>query len=205
MKILSVYDSFFMYCIRLWHNLFLQKNIRMKVMIVNGSPRKGNTWRALSLIAHSLNSSYEVSSFNLYDYFISGCRNCDACHKKGGYCTQKDDSNKLLQFLVDSDIVVLGTPVYYWGISAQMKLFIDKFYAVNSLLSESPKRMLVVACGANSLDDIQYELIGKQFNSIAKYLNWNFTKYIPVSAYNPDDIERQDGLMQQIKNIGLSL
>lgn len=177
----------------------------MKVMVVNGSPRKGNTYKALDWITHSLNSSYEVNSFNLYDYSISSCINCDVCHKKGGYCVQKDDTNQLLQYLVESDIVVLGTPVYYWGISAQMKLFIDKFYSVNSLLSESSKKLIVVACGANSLNDVQYELIEKQFNAIAKYLNWIFFKYIPVSAYNPDDIEQQESLIQQIKNTGLSL
>lgn len=184
---------------------FCNKNIRMKVMVVNGSPRKGNTWRALDWIIHSLNPSYEVNCFNVYDYFISGCKNCDACQKKVGHCVQKDDSNQLLQCLVESDIVILGTPVYYWGISGQMKLFIDKFYAVNPLLSESSKRLVVVACGANSLDDVQYDLISKQFNAIAKYLNWNFFKYIPVSAYHPGDIELQEGLIQQIKHTGLSL
>lgn len=177
----------------------------MKVMVINGSPRKGNTWKALDWITQALNPAYEVSRFNLYDYSITGCRNCNACQRNGNYCAQPDDSNQLLRQLADSDIVILGTPVYYWGISAQMKLFIDKFYAINAVLASSPKKVVFIACGANPLEDIQYELIEKQFKAITRYLNWDLVKFIPISAYQPNDIDQQADLTQQIQHTGVSL
>lgn len=176
----------------------------MKIALLNGSPRNGNTSKALRLIKDSLDSKHSVVQYDLYGCSIKACRNCNYCQPEEKGCVHNDDSNKVLQTLIESDVIVFGTPVYYWGISAQMKLLIDKFYSVNSRLTVK-KRIIVIATGANPLDDIQYELINKQFHAISDYLHWDIVRFIPVSAYEPNDIAGQKDIIKQIKETALEL
>lgn len=176
----------------------------MKITLLNGSPRNGNTAKALKCFKDALDSKHCVVQYDLYGYSIKACRNCNHCQDEENRCVHNDDSNNILQQLITSDVIVFGTPVYYWGISAQMKLLIDKFYSVNSCLT-ARKKIIVIATGANPLNDIQYELINKQFHAISDYLHWDMAKFIPVSAYEPNDITGQDDILSQIKEIALSL
>jgi multimeric flavodoxin WrbA len=59
---------------------------------------------------------------------IGPCRGCDACAKTGK-CVQEDDMCALLEQMAQSDVWVLGTPVYYWGPTAQFKAFLDRWYS----------------------------------------------------------------------------
>lgn len=176
----------------------------MKITLLNGSPRNGNTSKALRYFKDSLDSKHGVVQYDLYGCSIKACRNCNYCQYEEKGCVHNDDSNKVLQTLIESDVIVFGTPVYYWGISAQMKLLIDKFYSVNSRLTVK-KRIIVIATGANPLDDIQYELINKQFHAISDYLHWTMVKFFPVSAYEPNDIAGQKDIIKQIKETALAL
>lgn len=176
----------------------------MKITLLNGSPRNGNTAKALNAFQESLDTRNNCVRYNLYAHSINSCRNCNYCQSEEKGCIHQDDSNKLIQELVESDVIVFGTPVYYWGISAQLKLLIDKFYSANSRLTGN-KRIIVIATGANPLNDIQYELINKQFLAISDYLHWDLIKFIPISAYEPDDITKQDEVIRQIKETASAL
>ena len=176
----------------------------MKITILNGSPRNGNTLKGLLAFQQALNSAYEVKLINLYEHSIKACRNCNCCQTGESGCVHHDDSNSLLEELINSDVIVFGTPVYYWGMSAQMKLLIDKFYSANSRLT-AKKKIIVMATGANALNDIQYELIQKQFDAICNYLHWEYDAFMPVSAYNPEDICMQKETIERIKNLASSL
>lgn len=176
----------------------------MKILILNGSPRKGNTFKALSVFQNSLDGKHVCENINLYDYSVSPCRNCDYCQTKK-QCVHKDDTNLLLKKIIESDVLVVGTPVYYWGMSAQTKLVIDKFYSVNSELTDSHRKLIVICTGANPLSDIQYELIDKHFKAISDYLKWDYTTFMPVSAYATDDIDNEKEVLEKIKQTAKSL
>ena len=64
------------------------------------------------------------------DLNIGFCRACDACMRNGGTCILQDDMAKVLDLFQKSDVLVLATPVYFYGISAQMKTFIDRTYPI---------------------------------------------------------------------------
>ena len=61
---------------------------------------------------------------------IGFCRACDGCMRNGGTCVLKDDMNEILKMFQEADVLVLATPVYFYGISAQMKTFIDRTYPI---------------------------------------------------------------------------
>ena len=169
----------------------------MNVLILNGSPRKnGNTSHALRAIEDGLKPNHTVESLNVYDFTFRPCRNCDACKRNGGNCIQADDTMKIIEKITAADLIVFGSPVYWWGISAQLKDVVDKFYCRDDEPREgSPsirgkKKIGIVACGAETVDDPEYKLISDQFHCIANFLGWTVVLDEAVSAAAADDLAK---------------
>ena len=172
----------------------------MKVLILNGSPRRtGNTALALAEMKNTLSQKHEVELLSLCEMKLSGCRACDGCKKNGGHCVCPDDSDLLITKIAQADAVIFGSPVYWWGISAQLKMVIDKFYAQDAQFKEMKKKIGVLAVGANSLENPQYRLIREQFECIAAYLHWKLAFSLSFSAWMPGELMQQDTVCRQLK------
>ena len=178
----------------------------MKILILNGSARKkGNTRTALKQIEKGIDlNSNSVEFLDITDFKIAGCLGCDGC-KRTGICVIKDDAVGLVEKIVEADMVIFGSPVYWWGISSQTKALIDRIYMKNSTLPQLKKKIGVVAVGADELSGEQYKLIKGQFDCICEYLGWEFAVYKPISAGLIGDVEKQVGLMRELKEIGQKL
>ncbi len=102
----------------------------MKVMAFNGSPRKhANTESLLGAVLKGAESKgAETRLINLNKLDIKPCQGCDACKVQIGKCVQKDDLTPLLEEMKSCDAIVLGSPVYWFHVSAQLKALIDRFY-----------------------------------------------------------------------------
>ena len=102
----------------------------MKVIALNGSARgkKGVTWRLLDSLLKGLSEGGAiVRDIQLKEMNISYCRACLTCmHKTPGQCAQRDDMDQLYPLLRESDLLVMGTPVYTDTMSAQMKTIMDR-------------------------------------------------------------------------------
>lgn len=161
----------------------------MNIILINGSPRlDGNTKTALNKINDSIikNTEHNTEFIDVAYKNIKGCVACDFCRKNDGKCVQKDDTNELMEKLFSADIIIFGTPVYFWGISAQLKLLIDKFYCNKQALYG--KKIGVIAIGASGLQNPQYRLIKEQFECIAKFLQWEIIFSESASAHDRGDI-----------------
>lgn len=105
----------------------------VKILGVIGSPRrKGNTHILVSEIlkgAKEEGASTDVVCLN--DLNINECDGCHACWK-GKQSSKNDDMNDIYPKLIESDVIVFGTPVYWYGPTALMKMFIDRFVYFNS-------------------------------------------------------------------------
>ena len=103
-----------------------------KILGVIGSPRKrGNTHVLVSRILEGAEAEGAVTEMLfLGDLDI---RECDGCHScwKGRRCSKKDDMNVIYPKIIESDIIIFGTPVYWYGPTALMKCFIDRFVYFN--------------------------------------------------------------------------
>jgi multimeric flavodoxin WrbA len=103
------------------------------ILGVIGSPRKkGNTEKMVSRIlegAHDLGAHTET--IRLGDLKILECDGCHACWKGRGACSKKDDMAALYPKIAQSDAIVFGTPVYWYGPTAIMKCFVDRFVYFN--------------------------------------------------------------------------
>ncbi|HWR57284.1 MAG TPA: flavodoxin family protein [Thermodesulfovibrionales bacterium] len=103
-----------------------------KVLGVVGSPRKsGNTYRMVSRILHGARSrGAETEIVQLSDLNILECDGCHACWKGKG-CSKKDDMIGLYPRISGCDVLVLGTPVYWYAPTALMKGFVDRLVYYN--------------------------------------------------------------------------
>jgi len=112
--------------------IFTENKTRNKILGVIGSPRKkGNTHILVSRIldgAKEEGADTEIIFLNDLDI-----RECDGCHScwKGRQCSKKDDMNAIYPKIIESDIIIFGTPVYWYGPTALMKCFIDRFVYFN--------------------------------------------------------------------------
>ena len=104
----------------------------MNIVILSGSPRKdANTDRlAAAFVRGAESSGNSVTLFRTADMSISGCTGCAYCIENPGTCVQEDDMTKILNALKKADALVLASPVYYWSVTAQLKLAIDRTYAL---------------------------------------------------------------------------
>ena len=64
-----------------------------------------------------------------------------------------DESDAVIRKIAEADAVIFGTPVYWWGMSAQLKMVVDKFYSQDSQFKTMKKKIGVVVTGANGLDN----------------------------------------------------
>lgn len=102
----------------------------MKILVIMGSPRKGNTYRAAKKIEESMQAmgSVEFEYLMLKDANLSQCRGCLVCFTEGeNHCPCKDDAPIIEQKIHAADGVIFATPVYGMNVSALMKTFIDRF------------------------------------------------------------------------------
>lgn len=120
-----------------------------RVLILMGSPRiKGNTELLCDEFARGASEAgHRVDTILIRDKDIHGCMACGACRKNGGTCVQKDDMQPIYELIEAADAIVLGSPIYYYTWSSQMKTVLDRFYAKSPHL-QNKAFYLLSACAA---------------------------------------------------------
>ncbi len=102
----------------------------MKILILQGSPRKGNSAALARLFGDTAAGlGAEVEEVTLNKLSMKGCQGCMACKGKSEVCVVKDDLAPVLRQASEADIWVLATPVYYFDVTAQLKTFIDRTFS----------------------------------------------------------------------------
>jgi multimeric flavodoxin WrbA len=103
----------------------------MEILILNGSPRKnGNTDHLLTMVTESVTRhGAVVHQFRLADLNIHPCIGCGNCEKEG-ICIFKDDMQKLYKKIAAADRIIIASPIYFYGLTAQTKACIDRCQAL---------------------------------------------------------------------------
>lgn len=101
------------------------------VLVLSGSPRRnGNS----DILCEQFINGAKESGHNVEKIFISSkkinyCIACDGCKRNPGVCVKKDDMKEILDKMVEYDVIVMATPVYFYTMDAQMKTLIDRTVA----------------------------------------------------------------------------
>jgi multimeric flavodoxin WrbA len=107
------------------------------VLILNGSPRKnGNTAYLIGKLIEGLREAHpdaQAEVVNLASMKIAPCRACDACRREdrlGQYCVFRDDMAGMYEKVLKADAIVIASPIYWFTMTAQTKLFMDRLYGL---------------------------------------------------------------------------
>lgn len=103
----------------------------MKILAILGSPRKnGNSEVLAQTVAEKIAEirEAEIEYLRTQKLDISGCIGCNGCEKTG-MCVIKDDMTDVYEKVDQADIILLATPIYFYGPSSQIKAVIDRFQA----------------------------------------------------------------------------
>ncbi len=120
-----------------------------KVLILEGSPRpNGNSCILSGEFARGAEEAgCNVEKIQLSRKKLSGCLGCNACYRNGGTCVQKDDMEEIRAKMLEADVIVLASPIYFYSMTAQMKTLIDRTYAFFNQLA-GKTFYFVVTCAA---------------------------------------------------------
>lgn len=144
----------------------------MKIVVLTGSPRRsGNTnYLADRFIAGAEENGHEVFRFDCAAHKVAGCIACNHCGMNGD-CILKDDFSIVRPHLIEADMVVFVTPMYYFGFSAQLKSVIDRFYAINGKVKGDRKKTAFMMAYADTAEkEAQAMLL--HYHTLADYLGW---------------------------------
>ena len=142
----------------------------MKIVVINSSPHSEaqSTSRYLSqrFVEGAKSAGHEVFIFDAANEETNPCKGCDVCGMDGD-CIFKDAiANKLMPKMLEADLLVLVTPLYYFGMSAQLKIIVDRFYSRTTRLSG--KKSMIMATAWNSADWTM-EALKNHYETLVRY------------------------------------
>ncbi|MBP5508954.1 MAG: flavodoxin family protein [Prevotella sp.] len=95
----------------------------MNILILAGSPRKGgNTELLVAAFVEGASQKHHVEVVSVHDYKVNPCMGCNACFNNNAYaCVQNDDMPLIYEKMSRADMLVIASPVFFYGLSSQMK------------------------------------------------------------------------------------
>lgn len=171
-----------------------RKDNYMKIVMLTGSPHKSGTTSVLadSFCDGVLESGSSVERFDTAALDINPCTGCGYCRSNEGKCIHADDMEMIYKQLVEADVVVLASPLYYFGFTAQLKSAIDRFYAVNPLLRERCRDLYIISAGADQ-EEWAMDAIRSHAETMCRYLRWkNCGEVMALGCASVTDLKDTD-------------
>lgn len=142
-----------------------------KIVILSGSPRKnGNSELLVNSFVEGAKLHNEVEVMSIREYHVQPCCGCNACRiGSGKKCFQKDDMHLVFGKLSDADILVIASPVYFYGVSAQLKAVIDRFHSPERQ-QVGIKGMALLLVGADTIPNL-FDSIISQYRLTLDYFH----------------------------------
>ncbi len=143
----------------------------MEIVVITGSPHKKGTSVLLAdkFIEGASAAGHEIYRFDAAFEDIHPCIGCDKCYMNGPCIHDDAIEEKLMSLLLSTDMIVLVTPLYYFGMSAQLKTVIDRFYSHSKRLTN--KQSVLIATAYNSDEDTM-DALTVHYEAIVNYMHW---------------------------------
>lgn len=140
-----------------------------KIVVLVGSARRGgNTELLAKAFADGAGKHHEVEMISAADYRIHPCTGCNCCYTSNeNRCVQDDDMAEIYDRLMQADTVVIASPVYFYGISAQLKALIDRLHTPMRNRF-GIRRLGLILVGAATIPDL-FDPILMQYRMILRF------------------------------------
>lgn len=182
-----------------------------KVLVLLGSPRKhGNS----ALLAEAIAKGAKAQGAKVETVFIQGqkiaaCTSCYHCQKKGSKgCSIRDDMQDLYKKLIEAQAWVIASPVYWFSLSAQTKLWMDRLFALPAYAKHpfAGKRIAVAMSygGADPFDSGCINAL-RTFQDAFSYTESNLVGMVYGSAMDAGEIKSNKALLKEAEELGRKL
>lgn len=165
------------------------------IVVLSGSVRKGgNTELLVQAFVDGAKKNNGVEVISVADYKVNPCIGCNTCFDREGHeCFQKDDMTKVYEKLKVADVLVIASPVYFYGVSAQLKAFIDRLHT--PMRNEFKlKKLALILVGAATLPEL-FDSINVQYRLVLNYFKLEDAGTVLVrGAKDKGDVKNTDGL-----------
>lgn len=143
----------------------------MKIVVLLGSPNRQGSSHLLAECFRqgAQEAGHTVAIIDVAHADIHPCTGCIHCGYEGP-CAQKDDMEEIRAKILDADMMVFVTPLYYYGMSAQLKMLIDRFCAFNSSLHSKHMKSALLTVAWNS-NDWTFDALEAHYKTLVRYLN----------------------------------
>ena len=180
-----------------------------RVLVFKGSPREhGNSSTLADSAAEGAKAAgAEVESFFLANLDIRPCDACDTCQETG-VCVLTDDMQILYPKLQEADAIVIASPIYWFTMSAQTKVFIDRWYALESPQGNALKgKQFGIILTYGDTDPYSSGAINaiRTFQDMLRYIGGHIAGIVYGSAMNIDDVKSNPALIERANKLGQKL
>lgn len=180
--------------------------IMSKIAVLLGSPRKnGNTEILVNSFVSGIDmKKNSVEVIRVTENKVGGCIGCNFCYRDSDHnCIQKDDMQELYKKLADADVIVIATPIYFYGVSSQLKSIVDRLH--NPIRNTfKVKALVLLAVCADTIPSV-FNSVREMYHSILSYFSLKNAGEITVSGVSEKgDITDNPALAEAYK-IGESL
>jgi multimeric flavodoxin WrbA len=177
----------------------------MRIVILQGSPNlNGSTAMLAKAFAQGAGEAgHEVITIHAARANVHPCTGCVSCGYEGP-CVQKDGMERIRQEILASDMLVFATPLYYYGMTAQLKIVVDRFCSFNSSLNRKHLKSALLTVAWNS-SDWTFDTIETHYKTLVRYLNLDDQGEILGYGCGTPSMTKHSGFVEKAYQFGASL
>jgi multimeric flavodoxin WrbA len=178
--------------------------MKKNILVLTGSFRKnGNSdLMADAFIKGAEESGNKVTKFETAYKVFTVCKACKMCYTNGKACPFDETFSELAPYILESDVIVISTPLYWFSFPAQLKAALDKFYSfVVAEKNIKMKDSLLLVCGEGQSKS-SYDGLIKSYTMMANYWGWNDKGIVIVTSVDEIGEINKTGILNKIQKIG---
>lgn len=180
-------------------------DIMGRIVVLVGSVRKhGNTELLAQAFVEGARKRNAVDVISVADYKVNPCIGCNSCcTREGNLCFQKDDMEEIYRKLKAADMVVIASPVYFYGISAQLKAIVDRLHT--PMRKEFPiKKLALLLVGAATLPNL-FDPIKLQYQLVLDYFHLEDAGMVLVRGVKEKGEIKNTKALEDAYQLGLTI
>ncbi len=182
---------------------------KVSVLGIVGSPRRGGNTEILvdEILAGAQEAGAKTEKIILSELKIEPCAACYSCRNTGN-CAKDDDMIPLYAKMEECDVWVIGTPVYWWGPSAQTKAFVDRWFAKGGKNRKKffGKKKVILAIPLGDTDRRTARHIVGMFKDALDYVGSKlFGSVIAAGAYEAGEVRKLENVIRKARGLGFKV
>jgi multimeric flavodoxin WrbA len=177
----------------------------MRILVLQGSPNKAGSTAILceAFERGAREAGHEVERVDVARANVHPCTGCVACGYEGP-CMQRDGMDQLHGKILAADMLVLATPLYYYGMTAQLKAVVDRFCSINSSVTGKRMRSALLAVAWNA-EDWTFDALVTHYQTLVRYLDFRDEGMVLGYGCGTPGMTRRSKYVQAAYELGCSL